>query len=56
MCAGSEVASELEAGTEKALTGQPPAFRDSGAYDAVTTVILAAILPRSRTISPIHQW
>ncbi len=28
----------------KALTGQPPAFRDSGAYDAATTLMLAAIL------------
>jgi len=41
---GEGASAQVFAEDLKALTGQPPAFRDSGAYDAATTLMLAAIL------------
>ena len=40
---GEGTSAQLFAEELKALTGQPPAFRDSGAYDAATTLMLAAL-------------
>ncbi len=41
---GDGASAQVFAEDLKGLTGQPPAFRDSGAYDAATTLMLAAIL------------
>jgi len=41
---GEGASAQVFAEDLKALTGQPPAFRDSGAYDAASTLMLAAIL------------
>jgi ABC-type branched-subunit amino acid transport system substrate-binding protein len=41
---GEGASAQVFAEDLKALTGQLPAFRDSGAYDAATTLMLAAML------------
>jgi ABC-type branched-subunit amino acid transport system substrate-binding protein len=40
---GEGTSAQVFAEELKALTGEPPAFRDSGAYDAATTLMLATL-------------
>ena len=45
---GEGASAQVFAEDLKSLTGQPPAFRDSGADDAATTLMLAAMLAAQR--------